>query len=466
MNLYEANLKKMMNYGNIAILLHIPIFIGMAKYFKTEVSIAIIAPLILSIGQFIFPKIIKNSNLGAILLGFNMIALSGVMIHLGKGMIEWHFHIFVMIGVLCLLANPFAIVASAATAAVHHIGFYFILPESLFNYKAGFGIVIIHAVFVVVEAVACTILAYKFKKILELQDRISNEISPLVENVDEASRESRSSCKSLLSISNQNVTVVTDLSSTSEEISKMVKTTKDRLMNALKSMKETSESISTSSEAIQRGEKFISSLNQIKANMENLQKTSSTQLQSVVESVNIISDKTNIITDIVFQTKLLSFNASVEAARAGEHGKGFAVVAEEIGNLASNSGSASEDINGIVDKSKEQLNSSVTSITDSLNSFQSQISEAFNTWSEINNTLKGSFSSVEKSSQQQESFLSEISTAADEQSNGVTELTGSLNNIKSSSHEALARIKELEEVVASLETNSTKLTDLNKKLAA
>lgn len=200
--------------------------------------------------------------------------------------------------------------------------------------------------------------------------------------------------------------------------------------------------------------------------MENLQKTSSTQLQSVVESVNIISDKTNIITDIVFQTKLLSFNASVEAARAGEHGKGFAVVAEEIGNLASNSGSASEDINGIVDKSKEQLNSSVTSITDSLNSFQSQISEAFNTWSEINNTLKGSFSSVEKSSQQQESFLSEISTAADEQSNGVTELTGSLNNIKSSSHEALARIKELEEVVASLETNSTKLTDLNKKLAA
>ena len=35
-----------------------------------------------------------------------------------------------------------------------------------------------------------------------------------------------------------------------------------------------------------------------------------------------------VINDIVFQTKLLSFNASVEAARAGESGKGFAVVAE------------------------------------------------------------------------------------------------------------------------------------------
>ncbi|MBC7465119.1 MAG: hypothetical protein H7256_03945 [Bdellovibrio sp.] len=47
-----------------------------------------------------------------------------------------------------------------------------------------------------------------------------------------------------------------------------------------------------------------------------------------------IGNKTKVINDIVFQTKLLSFNASVEAARAGEHGKGFAVVAEEVGKLA------------------------------------------------------------------------------------------------------------------------------------
>ena len=57
-----------------------------------------------------------------------------------------------------------------------------------------------------------------------------------------------------------------------------------------------------------------------------------------------IKDKVNIINDIVFQTKLLSFNASVEAARAGENGKGFAVVAEEVGNLASVSGKAANEI--------------------------------------------------------------------------------------------------------------------------
>src|SRR5690606_3309812 len=59
------------------------------------------------------------------------------------------------------------------------------------------------------------------------------------------------------------------------------------------------------------------------------------QLSEIVNSIQEIESKTQIINDIVFQTKLLSFNASVESARAGEHGKGFAVVAEEVGNLAS-----------------------------------------------------------------------------------------------------------------------------------
>ena len=103
---------------------------------------------------------------------------------------------------------------------------------------------------------------------------------------------------------------------------------------------------------------------------EKIQK-SNEEISSVVDLISEIGDKTNVINDIVFQTKLLSFNASVEAARAGEHGKGFAVVAEEIGSLANMSGKAAleisdmlensiRDVTTIVENTKKQIEKLVT----------------------------------------------------------------------------------------------------------
>lgn len=42
------------------------------------------------------------------------------------------------------------------------------------------------------------------------------------------------------------------------------------------------------------------------------------RLNEIVGLIKEISDKTKVINEIVFQTRLLSFNASVEAARAGD----------------------------------------------------------------------------------------------------------------------------------------------------
>lgn len=63
-----------------------------------------------------------------------------------------------------------------------------------------------------------------------------------------------------------------------------------------------------------------------------------------IKSVSEISKKISIITDIAFQTNILSLNASIQAAKAGSKGKGFAVVAQEIRNLSEKSKLASDEI--------------------------------------------------------------------------------------------------------------------------
>jgi methyl-accepting chemotaxis protein len=150
--------------------------------------------------------------------------------------------------------------------------------------------------------------------------------------------------------------------------------------------------------------------------------------------IDKIAERTSVINDIVFQTKLLSFNASVEAARAGEHGKGFAVVAEEVGNLARMSGLAATEIATLLQTSRKDVHAIIQ---------QSQ-SQAV-TWMEtgrqkvgagvaiadrcddILNEVVDQVGSVKK-------LMEEILRAAKEEAEGVNNITSAMNELDSATH--------------------------------
>ncbi|MEY2988896.1 MAG: hypothetical protein RJB13_2417 [Pseudomonadota bacterium] len=72
--------------------------------------------------------------------------------------------------------------------------------------------------------------------------------------------------------------------------------------------------------------------------------TYSARIENVLRTISSVSDKTKIVNDFIFQTKIISLNASVEAARAGELGRGFSIVAEELAHLSQSSGQSAKDI--------------------------------------------------------------------------------------------------------------------------
>ncbi len=78
-------------------------------------------------------------------------------------------------------------------------------------------------------------------------------------------------------------------------------------------------------------------------------------MREIGESSRKMSDITNLIRNIAFQTNILALNAAVEAARAGPQGRGFAVVATEVRQLALRSSDASRDIEALISSSVEQI---------------------------------------------------------------------------------------------------------------
>ena len=222
-------------------------------------------------------------------------------------------------------------------------------------------------------------------------------------------------------------------SSALEEISNMLSRTANSA-NQLASMAQDTQS------SVQSGKKSVDDLliglNTINSSTENLSNhidVSLSNLTGVIKDLSEIKTKTNVINDIVFQTKLLSFNASVEAARAGDQGKGFAVVAEEMSKLAATSGIASKEISDILLKNLNSTQEIIENMKKSLSFLMKTSREDVRSGLDNAKISSSSFDRINQKVQDVAQMSDEISLATKEQDIGVREITKAIHQLQSTS---------------------------------
>ncbi len=92
-----------------------------------------------------------------------LMVMAALHINQTRGVIEFHFGIFVLLAVLTFYRDWLPIVVAAATIAVHHLGFHWLqhqgYPVFVMDTHGGWSMVFLHAFYVVVESVILIYLA-------------------------------------------------------------------------------------------------------------------------------------------------------------------------------------------------------------------------------------------------------------------------------------------------------------------
>lgn len=233
-----------------------------------------------------------------------------------------------------------------------------------------------------------------------LANNFETDIGSIVATVSTASSELNDMAGTMSSVSETALEKSTLVSSASHEASSNVQTVAAATEQMSHSIAEINQQVDRASVSARQA-------------VENVQETSE-QMASLASTADKIGDVVKLISDIAEQTNLLALNATIESARAGEAGRGFAVVASEVKQLASQTSSATEEINLQIEEVQLATRQVVSSMGDISN---------------VIGQLDESSSAIAATMEQQGSAIQEIARNVQEAATGTSAVTANMTDV-------------------------------------
>lgn len=322
-------------------------------------------------------------------------------VHQLHGQIEAHFGYFVLLAAVFTYLRAAPLILGAVVAAIIHIAGHLMqhagYPVYLFpDHLHSWGIVAMHALYVVIETAVLLVLVSITHKLLVVARELVSVTEKMTAEGDKVDLNIRARA------GNNDVLLHFNwlLDSIAETVA-VAQSAKDSSLQSLGNMKTASEQLRLRSDQSAKASGIIatatqdvySAFREMSRQIDNAAHTIDQIVTTKNQGVDIIrgarveseqlseslgeferviythakdcdtvTSMIGEIQGIANQTNLLALNAAIEAARAGENGRGFAVVADEVRTLAQRTQTATQNIQEIVERLVTDSEQSVESI--------------------------------------------------------------------------------------------------------
>ena len=390
-------------------------------------------------------------------LAFALVAFIALHIQLARGMLEFHFGVFVVLAILLVYRDWRIVVFGAALFAVHHVAFDRLQAAGLGFYcttEADFMRVMLHAVYVVIQAGVEIVLAVHMRRAA----REGDELGQLVSGVNKAegislnvsslvtTTQGGNALKATLARMEAAVSTVrsgassievacSEIANGNQDLSNRTEQTAGNLQRTASSMAQLTSTVKQSADSARQANQLAMSASTVAVKGGEVVAQVVHTMQGINESSRKIADIISVIDGIAFQTNILALNAAVEAARAGEQGRGFAVVASEVRSLAGRSAEAAKEIKALIGASVERVEQG-TALVD----------QAGVTMTEVVSSIR-----------RVTDLVGEISAASNEQSAGVSQVGEAVTQMDQATQQNAALVEEMAAAASSLKSQAQEL---------